>query len=202
LVSHFARGSISHLGEIRPPRHALYAAEECARGVRRSAKLAECRCHVYSWRMDTRKAAQRWAAVWERGWREHDAAAIAALYAEGAFWQQHPFHDPEPVTWPACSLRRSQPSASLACRSSTAIRPLCPGARTRLADGGTENLAGCRCCTSTTTALSWKNGTSGTRADTHRQAACLTMGFRSSRGYECEIHPGRCAAATSWPRLG
>jgi hypothetical protein len=46
--------------------------------------------------MDTRKAAQRWAEVWERGWHEHDAAAISALYAEGAFWQQHPFHDPEP----------------------------------------------------------------------------------------------------------
>ncbi len=26
----------------------------------------------------------------------HDAAAIAALYAESAFWQQHPFREPEP----------------------------------------------------------------------------------------------------------
>jgi hypothetical protein len=26
----------------------------------------------------------------------YDAAAITALYAEGAFWPQHPFHDPEP----------------------------------------------------------------------------------------------------------
>jgi hypothetical protein len=25
-----------------------------------------------------------------------DAAAIAALYAEGAFWQQHPFREREP----------------------------------------------------------------------------------------------------------
>ncbi len=33
--------------------------------------------------MDTREAAQRWADVWERGWREHDAAAITALYAGG-----------------------------------------------------------------------------------------------------------------------
>jgi len=46
--------------------------------------------------VDTREAAQRWATVWERGWREHDEAAISALYAEGAFWQQHPFRDPEP----------------------------------------------------------------------------------------------------------
>ena len=34
--------------------------------------------------------------MWERGWREHDAAAITALYAEDAFWQQHPFREPEP----------------------------------------------------------------------------------------------------------
>ena len=34
--------------------------------------------------------------MWERGWPAHDAAAIAALYAEGAFWQQHPFREPEP----------------------------------------------------------------------------------------------------------
>ena len=46
--------------------------------------------------MDTREAAQRWADVWERGWREHDAEAIGALYADGARWQQHPFRDPEP----------------------------------------------------------------------------------------------------------
>ena len=43
-----------------------------------------------------REAAQRWAEVWERGWREHDATAITALYAEDAFWQQHPFREPEP----------------------------------------------------------------------------------------------------------
>src|SRR3954469_2225634 len=46
--------------------------------------------------VDGREAAQRWADVWERGWREHDAEAIAALYADGAFWQQHPFREPEP----------------------------------------------------------------------------------------------------------
>jgi hypothetical protein len=46
--------------------------------------------------MDTREAAQRWADVWERGWREHDEEAITALYAEGALWQQHPFREPEP----------------------------------------------------------------------------------------------------------
>jgi hypothetical protein len=45
--------------------------------------------------MDPRAAAQRWADVWERGWREHDAAAIEALYARGAEWSQHPFRPPE-----------------------------------------------------------------------------------------------------------
>ncbi|HTU74443.1 MAG TPA: hypothetical protein VMG38_13090 [Trebonia sp.] len=45
--------------------------------------------------MDTRQAAKRWAEVWERGWRSHDADAISALYAKDAFWQQHPFRDPE-----------------------------------------------------------------------------------------------------------
>lgn len=46
--------------------------------------------------MDTREAAQRWADVWGRGWPEHDTEAIAALYADGAYWQQHPFREPEP----------------------------------------------------------------------------------------------------------
>jgi hypothetical protein len=32
---------------------------------------------VYSWRVDTRQAAKRWAQVWERGWPEHDASASA-----------------------------------------------------------------------------------------------------------------------------
>ncbi len=46
--------------------------------------------------VDTREAAQRWTDVWERGWCEHDTDAIGALYADGAFWQQHPFREPEP----------------------------------------------------------------------------------------------------------
>ena len=51
---------------------------------------------AYCCQVGVRQAAQRWADVWERGWREHDAAAIVTPYAEGAFWQQHPFRDPEP----------------------------------------------------------------------------------------------------------
>ena len=33
--------------------------------------------------METRAAAQRWADVWQQGWQQHDAAAIAALYSDG-----------------------------------------------------------------------------------------------------------------------
>jgi hypothetical protein len=53
--------------------------------------------HVLHSRAWTRgRAAQRWADVWERGWREHDPDSIRVLYLEGAFWQQHPFREPEP----------------------------------------------------------------------------------------------------------
>jgi len=93
--------------------------------------------------VDTREAAQRWAEVWERGWREHDAAAIAALYADGAFWQQHPFHEPEQ----AYLTRVFGEEESAECRFG---RPIVDGdqaavpwtAQTTLTDGGGEDLAG------------------------------------------------------------
>jgi len=93
--------------------------------------------------VDTREAAQRWAEVWERGWREHDAAAIAALYAEGAFWQQHPFHEPEQDYL----ARVFAEEESAECRFG---RPIVDGdqaavpwtAQTTLIDGGAEDLAG------------------------------------------------------------
>jgi SnoaL-like domain len=93
--------------------------------------------------VDTREAAQRWADVWERGWREHAADAIAALYADGAFWQQHPFREPEP----GYLARVFVEEESAVCQFG---RPIVDGdqaavswtAQTRLVDGGTENLAG------------------------------------------------------------
>jgi SnoaL-like domain len=93
--------------------------------------------------MDTREAAQRWADVWERGWHAHDAAAITALYAEGAFWKQHPFHDPEP----GYLARVFAEEESAQCQFGTPIvdgdQAAVPwSAQTRLSDGGTENLAG------------------------------------------------------------
>jgi hypothetical protein len=93
--------------------------------------------------MDTRAAARRWTDVWQRGWPEHDAAAISALYANGAFWQQHPFRDPEP----GYLGRVFAEEESAECQFGT---PIVDGdhaavhwtAQTRLVDGGTENLAG------------------------------------------------------------
>ena len=93
--------------------------------------------------MDTRDAAQRWAQVWERSWREHDATAINALYAEDAYWQQHPYRDPEA----GYLTRVFAEEESAECQFGT---PIVDGdyaavpwrAQTRLTDGGAENLAG------------------------------------------------------------
>jgi len=93
--------------------------------------------------MDSREAARRWAEVWERGWREHDADAIAALYADGAYWQQHPFREPEP----GYLARVFGEEVSARCEFGTPIvgddRAAVPwSAQTTLADGGTEDLVG------------------------------------------------------------
>jgi hypothetical protein len=93
--------------------------------------------------VDCREAAQRWAEVWERGWPEHDADAIAALYADGAFWQQHAFREPEP----GYLARVFEEEESAVCQFG---RPIVDGdraavawsAQTKLVDGGTEDLAG------------------------------------------------------------
>jgi SnoaL-like protein len=93
--------------------------------------------------VDTRVAAQRWADVWERGWREQDADAIKALYADGAFWQQHPFHEPEP----GYLSRVFDEEESADCQFET---PIVEGdraavswrAKTKLVDGGAEDLVG------------------------------------------------------------
>jgi SnoaL-like protein len=93
--------------------------------------------------MDTQEAAQRWTDVWERGWREHDADAITALYAEGALWQQHPFREPEQ----GYLDRVFAEEESARCWFGT---PIVDGdqaavqwtAQTRLTDGSTEDLAG------------------------------------------------------------
>jgi hypothetical protein len=93
--------------------------------------------------VDTREAARRWADVWERGWREHDAEAIRALYAEEAYWSQHPFREPDS----AYLARVFAEEKSARCEFGT---PIVDGDRaavewngqTELVDGGTEDLVG------------------------------------------------------------
>lgn len=43
--------------------------------------------------MQGHAAAQRWAEEWAAGWREHDSARIAALYADGAVFRSAPFRE-------------------------------------------------------------------------------------------------------------
>lgn len=93
--------------------------------------------------MDTREAAQRWARVWERGWREHDAAAIAAPYAEGAFWQQHPFRQPDPGYLARVFAEEQPAECRLGAPVADGDQAAVPwSAQTRLAGGGAEDLAG------------------------------------------------------------
>ncbi|MCF6472675.1 nuclear transport factor 2 family protein [Nonomuraea sp. MG754425] len=44
--------------------------------------------------MDTRQAAQRFADTWQRGWTQHDVAAITALYRDDAVHTSMPFRPP------------------------------------------------------------------------------------------------------------
>jgi hypothetical protein len=93
--------------------------------------------------MDAREAAQRWADVWERGWPMHDTDAIGALYAESASWQQHPFREPEP----GYLARVFADEESARCEFGTPIvdgdrAAVTWSAKTRLTDGGSEELVG------------------------------------------------------------
>jgi SnoaL-like domain len=46
--------------------------------------------------VEAAEAARRWARGWERAWREHDVAAVEALYAENARYRSHPFRELQP----------------------------------------------------------------------------------------------------------
>jgi SnoaL-like protein len=95
--------------------------------------------------VDTREAARRWASTWERGWRERDPAPIVALYAGGAQFRSHPFRDAEP---PRDYIERTLgEEESAECEFGEPIvdgeRAAVPwSGRTRLVDGGTEDLVG------------------------------------------------------------
>lgn len=95
--------------------------------------------------MDTREAAERWRDVWARGWREHDADSILALYAPDATQQSHPFRAVvRPADYIVPTLEAEE---SAECRFGP---PIVDGdratvewsAETNLKDGGTEKLAG------------------------------------------------------------
>jgi hypothetical protein len=95
--------------------------------------------------VDTREAAGRWAETWERGWNVHDAAAVLALYADGAVWSQSPFREREA---PRDYLERV--FAEEASAQASFEEPLVDGDRaaiewrgdTKLRGGGEERLAG------------------------------------------------------------
>lgn len=95
--------------------------------------------------MDARAAAERWRDVWARGWRAGEAVEIVALYAENAYFQSHPFREPQsPRDYILWALSEEE-SAECEFRE-----PIVDGDRaalewsatTRLKGGSTEKLAG------------------------------------------------------------
>ena len=95
--------------------------------------------------MDTRAAAERWRTAWARGWRSGEAAEIVGLYAEGAYFQSHPFRDAvTPADYIVPTLAEEE---SAACEFG---EPIVDGdraavdwsAETKLKEGGAEKLAG------------------------------------------------------------
>jgi hypothetical protein len=95
--------------------------------------------------VDAREAAARWVEQWTRGWSAHDPEPILELYAADAFYRSHPFREPGT---PAEYIRRV-----LAEEESVEFEfgdPIVDGhraaveyhARSRLADGGTEEYTG------------------------------------------------------------
>jgi hypothetical protein len=151
------------LGEARVPSDVGY--EERA-DVRSAAALLD-RIHGFAWRcvcahgpkpttgvagnpglrpvMNARDAAERWRDVWARGWCEHKAGEILALYAPEAYFQSHPFRQAQTPS--------DYIEPTLADEESTECEfgePIVDGHRvavewsatTNLKDGRTERLAG------------------------------------------------------------
>lgn len=93
--------------------------------------------------MDARDAAERWVEVWERGWPAHDAAGISALYAEGTFWQQHPFREPEPGYLARVFAEEESSQVLFGTPIVDGDRAAVTwNAKTKLVNGGTEDLIG------------------------------------------------------------
>jgi SnoaL-like protein len=93
----------------------------------------------------TAEAARRWRETWERGWRAHRPEEIVALYAEDAFFQSHPFREPQTPRDYIVPTLAGEASAECAFGE-----PLVDGDRaavawradTVLRDGRTESLVG------------------------------------------------------------
>jgi SnoaL-like domain len=95
--------------------------------------------------VETREAAERWVEVWARGWRAGEADEIVALYADGAYFQSHPFREAvAPANYIVPTLAEEE---SAECEFG---EPIVDGdraavewsAETRLKNGGAERLAG------------------------------------------------------------
>jgi hypothetical protein len=95
--------------------------------------------------VDTREAANRWLETWERCWPAHEPEEIVALYAEGAYFQSHPFR--------GAQSPREYIEPTLADETSAQCEfgePVVDGdraavewrAETKRRDGGAEKLAG------------------------------------------------------------
>jgi SnoaL-like domain len=95
--------------------------------------------------VETREAAERWVEVWARGWRAGEADEVVALYADGAYFQSHPFREAvAPANYIVPTLAEEE---SAECEFG---EPVVDGQRaavewsaeTKLREGGRERLAG------------------------------------------------------------
>jgi hypothetical protein len=95
--------------------------------------------------VDTHEAAERWRETWERCWCAHEADEIVELYAIGAYFQSHPFREPQ--------APRDYIEPTLAAEESAVCEfrePIVEGdraavqwsAETKLKDGTAERLSG------------------------------------------------------------
>jgi hypothetical protein len=102
--------------------------------------------------------------VWARGWRGGDAEEILTLYAENAYFQSHPFREPQaPRDYILWALSEEE---SAECEFG---EPIVDGDRaavrwsatTKLKDGSTEKLAGVSLLSLTMTGSSLSSPISG-----------------------------------------
>lgn len=132
------------VGAVVPDVDEAAAAARPPRGLRRRLTSWAGGASVAD--VDTETAALRWAQTWQRAWPEHDAAAIAALYAEGAAYRSSPFREPEAGGARGFVARAFPDESEVRCRFGS---PMVGGARAAvewwasMREGGEETaLAG------------------------------------------------------------